>query len=322
MNKIAALVAGVVFLLLSGIAYSAEKTIVIDDAGRSVEIPLKPERIVVLNPSNLELLYAVGGKAVGRPDSRGIPLELYEKVKGLPSVGQTPNPNVEKIVSLCPDLLIGINVAFHHAIIPAIDRAGIPFLLLSINSYQDILDKLRFYGALTGNKDRASEIIARIEKRVADIKERVSIHESKRVAIIWGSPESFNMALPSSFVGNLIDMLGGINIASGTKPLLGMPQFAPLSMEYLLAKDPDVIFVITHGNDEKVSKKLIRELEGHPAWKGLRAVREKRLHLLPFELFGVNPATRVADAIEHIARLMYPEIFAERKGRDIHGTLP
>ena len=320
MNKIVALVLVAVFLLFSGTAYSAEKRIVIDDAERSVEIPLKPKRIVVLNPSNMELLYAVGGRAVGRPDSRGMPRELYEKVKGLPSVGQTPNPNVEKIVSLYPDLLIGINVAFHHAIIPAIDRARIPFILLSINSYEDILDKLRFYGTLIDNEEKAFEIITGIERRVADIKERVSMHEPKRVAIIWGSPESFNMALPASFAGNLIDILGGVNIASGVKPLLGMSQFAPLSMEYLLAKDPDVIFIITHGDHEKVSGKLVRELERHPAWKGLRAVREKRLHVLPYKLFGVNPATRVADAVEHIARLMYPEVFAERKSQDIQKT--
>ncbi len=301
-------------LVFAAISFAdIKKMTIVDDAKRSVEIPLKPKRIVVLNPSNMELLYAVGGRAVGRPDSRGMPRELYRRVKGLPSVGQTPNPNVEKIVSLSPDLLIGINVAFHHAIIPAIDRAGIPFILLSINSYKDILDKLRFYGDLTGNKDKAFKIITGIEKRVADIKKKVSGHKPKKVAIIWGSTESFNMALPTSFVGNIVDMLGGINIASGASPLLGMTQFSPFSMEYLLAKDPDVIFVITHGDYDKASKKFIRELEGHPAWKGLRAAREKRLHLLPFELFGVNPAVRAADAVEHIARLMYPEVFAGRK---------
>lgn len=303
-------------LVFAAVSFADTTMTIVDDAKRSVEIPVKPQRIVVLNSSNMEMLYAVGGRAVGRPESRGMPVDLLNKVKHLPSVGETPNPSVEKIVSLNPDLVIGVNVFFHHQIIPPLQRAGIPILLLSINSYQDILSKLRIYGEITGNKEKAAAVVKGVEKRIAEIKnkiKKVSQKNSPRVAVIWGSPESFNMALPSSFVGNVVDMLGGINIASGASPLLGMTQFSPFSMEYLLAKDPDLILLITHGDYDKASKKYIRELSRHPAWKGLRAIREKRLHLLPFELFGVNPSVRVADAVEYIARLMYPEVFAERK---------
>lgn len=303
-------------LVFAAVSFADTTMTIVDDAKRSVEIPVKPQRIVVLNSSNMEMLYAVGGKAIGRPESRGMPIDLLNKVKHLPSVGETPNPSVEKIVSLNPDLVIGVNVFFHHQIIPPLQRAGIPILLLSINSYQDILSKLRIYGEITGNEEKAAAVVKGVEKRIAEIKnkiKKVSQKNSPRVAVIWGSPESFNMALPSSFVGNVVDMLGGINIASGASPLLGMTQFSPFSMEYLLAKDPDLILLITHGDYDKASKKYIRELSRHPAWKGLRAIREKRLHLLPFELFGVNPSVRVADAVEYIARLMYPEVFAERK---------
>jgi iron complex transport system substrate-binding protein len=117
------------------------------------------------------------------------------------------------------------------------------------------------------------------------------------------------MALPSSFVGNIVEMLGADNIAKNVKPLKTMPRFAPLSLEYVMGKDPDVVLVITHGDDDRVEEKFKRELSRHPAWGGLRAVREGRLYILPFELFGVNPAIRVADAVEYIARLMYPEVF-------------
>lgn len=307
MNKFMTLLVVVCFLCWSSVAYSTEQTVtMIDDAERKVEFPLNPARIITLNTSNMELLYAVGGKTVARPDSRSIPQALYEQVKHLPSIGQTPNPNVEKIVSLEPDLVIGINMAFHHAVIPPIERAGIPFLMLSINSYADILEKLKFYGKLTGNQQKASEVITTIEQRVAGIKAKVSTKKPVKTAVVWGSPESFNMALPTSFAGNLVYLLGGINIAEGITPLLGRSQFAPLSMEYLLIKDPDVVLMITHGDHTKVAQKMVRELENHPAWQRLRAVQEKRLHVLPYQLFGVNPATRVGDAVEHIANLMYP----------------
>jgi iron complex transport system substrate-binding protein len=117
------------------------------------------------------------------------------------------------------------------------------------------------------------------------------------------------MALPNSFVGNIVEMLGGENIAKDIKPLNTMPQYAALSLEFVMSKDPDVILVITHGYDDKVKEKLKREIMSHPAWKEMRAVKEGRLYILPYELFGVNPAIRVADAVEHIAKIMYPKAF-------------
>lgn len=290
---------------IAAISFAGEKIIVTDDAKRRVEVPLKPQRIVVLNSSNMEMLYAVGGKAIGRPESTGMPEYLALKIKNLPSVGETPNPNIEKIVSLSPDLVIGVNVGFHHAIIPVMERAGIPVLLLSINSFQDIMDKLRFYGELTGNTEKAKKIIDDIQTRVNKAAKKAMAHKPPKVVIIWGSTQSFNMALPNSFVGNLVEIAGGVNIASGLKPLQTMPQYAAISMEYVLAKDPDMVFLITHGDDDKVSAKFKNEIQGHPAWKGLRAVKEGKVYTLPYGLFGVNPAVRVADAIEHLAKLMY-----------------
>ncbi len=295
-------------------SYASEKTVIVDDAKRSVEIPNKPKRIVVLNSSNLELLYAVGGKAVGRPESTGMPKELYQKVKNLPSVGETPNPNIEKIVSLNPDLVIGVNVSFHHTTIPPLEKAKIPIVLLTINNYKDILDKLELYGRITDNPKKALSVMTEIKKKTLELQKQLEHYNKKKVAIIWGSTESFNMALPTSFVGNLIEMVGGINIADGLRPAASMPQYAPLSMEYMLSRDPEVIFLITHGYDDKVSDKFKKELERHPAWKGLKAAREGRIYQLPYSLFGVNPAVRVTDAMEHIVGLLYPEI-KKAKGR-------
>ncbi|MEO0230247.1 MAG: ABC transporter substrate-binding protein [candidate division WOR-3 bacterium] len=305
----AIVIAAIIFIAVA--AQAVEKIIVVDDAKRSVLIPAKPKRIVVLNASNLEMLYAVGGKAIARPESTGMPKELLNKVKSLPSVGETHNPNIEKIVSLKPDLVIGANVSFHHQIIPPLQKAGIPVILLSINNYEDVLSKLRFFGKITGNQEKAETIIKGIEKRVKAVKDKVRNVSQKqpKVVIIWGSTQSFNMALPNSFVGNIVEMLGADNIAKDVKPLNTLPQYAPLSLEFVLSKDPDVVLVITHGYDDKVKDKLKREIMDHPAWKGMRAVKEGRIYILPYELFGINPSVRVADAIEYIARLLYPEVF-------------
>ncbi|MCX8070048.1 MAG: hypothetical protein N2738_06045, partial [Thermodesulfovibrionales bacterium] len=72
---------------------------------------------------------------------------------------------------------------------------------------------------------------------------------------------------------------------------------------------PDAMLVITHGYDDKVKEKLKREITEHPAWKDMRAVKEGKIYILPYELFGVNPSVRVSDAIEHLARILYLKTF-------------
>ncbi len=313
-NIIVNIVLSTLIFFVIDYAYGAGKITIVDDAKRNVQTPANPKRIVVLNSSNLEMLYAVGGTAVGRPESTGMPTYLASKVKNLPSVGETPNPNIERIVSLSPDLVIGVNVAFHHTMIPAMEKAEIPVLLLSLNSYQDILDKLKLYGEITGNEEKAKKVIDNIQTRVNETAKKARDHMPSKVVIIWGSTESFNMVLPNSFVGNLIEILGGVNIASGLKPIQSMPQYATINMEYILAKDPDMVLLITHGYDDKVSAKFKKEIQRHPAWKGLKAVREGKVYTLPYGLFGVNPAVRVADAIDHLAKLMY-NTTAKTKGK-------
>ncbi|MCX8069381.1 MAG: ABC transporter substrate-binding protein, partial [Thermodesulfovibrionales bacterium] len=222
------LLVAVIINLLPFNTYAQDKITITDDAKRNVTISIKPQRIVVLNVSNLEMLYAVGGVAIARPESTGMPKALFDKVKHLPSIGETPNPNVEKIVSLNPDLVIGVNVTFHHQIIPPLQKSGIPVILLSINSYDDILAKLRLLGKITGNKKKAEDVIKEIDKKVNAVNNRVknSSKKSPKVVILWGSTQSFNMALPNSFVGNLTEMLGADNIAKGAKPLNTTPQYA------------------------------------------------------------------------------------------------
>lgn len=62
--------------------------------------------------------------------------------------------------------------------------------------------------------------------------------------------------------------------------------FVPVSLEYALVKDPDIIFVITH--EGGISPVADNTLLLHPAWKGLRAVQAGNVIKLPFATFGIN----------------------------------
>lgn len=281
---------------------------VTDSAGRQVEIPRRPQRVIVLNASNLELFYAAGGKVIGRPSTDALPKELMDAVRQVPAVGITPNPNAEQIVALKPDLVLGVNMPFHHNLIPVLDKAGIPILLQSLENYQDIIDTLHFYGELAGNAQQADAVVARLQSHYEEILNSKKNRPAPRVVIIWGTPESFHMATSRSFMGDLVKRLGAVNVADLGDDGSGQMGYVPLSMEYIARQNPDMIFLVTHSADDKISEKFRNELAGHPAWKGLKAVAGNQVHRLPYRLFAVNPGTQVGEALTVLSGLLYPEV--------------
>ena len=88
---------------------------VTDSTGRTVTLPSHPERVVILNPSNLDLYVAAGGaeNIVGKPTSQTLSETVKEKTAAAEEVGIIHQPDIEKILALQPDLVIGTNVPFH-----------------------------------------------------------------------------------------------------------------------------------------------------------------------------------------------------------------
>ena len=123
-----------------------------DDTGRTLALAKKPTRIVVLTPSLLEPLYAVGGQAVGRAASRlG---DIPEAAKGLPEVGFVYQINSEAVLALSPDLVLGFQ-GMHENLIPLFQNAGVPVALLRLKGYEDLLRNIRLLGKLSGDEASA-----------------------------------------------------------------------------------------------------------------------------------------------------------------------
>lgn len=282
--------------------------VVTDSTGRQVTVPVNPQRVIVLNASNLDLFLAAGGSVVGMPTSEALTPAVRAKVAGVPEVGNMANPNVEQIMALNPDLVIGVSVPFHHALEPVLAKAGIPIIFQGIDTYQQILDTLTFYGTLTGQVDQAAAAVAQIEDASRKAVAINNAQSQPQVMIVWGSTESFTMATAKSFPGDLLMRVGAVNSADVAGSLTDNSAYVPLSMEFVAKVNPDVILLITHSSNTKVGEKFKTEFSAHPAWQGLKAVQTNRVHQLPYDLFAVNPGTRVAEAVTVLARLVYPEV--------------
>lgn len=280
-----------------------------DDFGNKLSFDSIPKRIIILNSSNLELFYAAGGTPIAYAKSSTMPQYLRDKLQNIPSVGKVQSPDLEKIVSLKPDLVIGMNFPFHTALQSTFKAAEIPMAQFSINGYNDLIEKMKIFGQLTGKPEKAKAILENIAKDMEQVNTALKGINKKKVLVLFGSPESFNMALPASFVGKILEMAKGINIAqSGSKGGRGMfSGFAPVSLETVMMEDPAMIFIISHEN--KISSTADNMLLKQPAWKALTAVQNGKVIKLPFETYGINPTIRLGSAVLELAKQMYPEKF-------------
>ena len=296
------------FLLARGqhkLADNAALTVT-DSTGAQVHIPAEPKRIVFLNASNLEIFASIGGKAVGRPTSNSYPEDIKASLAGIPEVGQIHAPNLEKIMSLKPDLVVGTNVPFHVMLRKPLEMAGVPLYLNMINSYEDVLQSIDNFGRFAGKEQEAAAKRAQIERDYVELTKDVQKGKGPKVLIIFGAPDSFNMSTKLSFSGDLVERLGGVNIADKADNVKDS-SFIPLSMEFVAKENPDVVMLITMGGSKEILDKLRANMRDNVIWHDVNAVRYNRVYQLPPSLFTVNPGTHTIEAMKIMKNYMYGE---------------
>lgn len=280
---------------------------VTDSTGRTVTLPAHPKRVVLLNASNLDLYVAAGGAEaiVGKPTSQALSDEVREKTASAEEVGIIHQPDIEKILSLQPDLVIGTNVPFHTDLENTLGEAGIPIYIRALDDVPSLFETLDFYGQLTGHEAEAKARADALQEQMNELTARAEGRTPPKNLLVFGAPDSFNMGTSKCFTGGLIDLLGGGNIADRAE---GDGAYLPLSMEFVARENPALIFVIVHGPVETLEPKMRHDLQENPAWADVDAVKNGRVYVLPYDLFAVNPGVRAADAMKVLADAMYPEM--------------
>lgn len=310
-------VTAVILCLFGGVAYmmlygnteqsTAAMRQVTDSTGTAMEIPVHPKRVVFLNVSNMDMYVAAGGAdtVVGKPTSQSMSPELAQYVSNAQEIGIIHSPNIEKILSLHPDLVIGVNVPFHNQIRDTLQQNHIPLYINTLDSYEDTLKTMKFYGALTGQPDIADKKIAEIKSQCDAALALTQGKQSLKTLILFSNPSSNSMAGSSTFSGDLLKRLGGINIADLDTSMTG--QFIPLSMEYVIKQDLQVVFIISMGNTPENLARFKEQMEQSDAWNQTAAVKNGRVYDLPMDLFTVNPGSRIGEAMVYMAHSLYPQ---------------
>ena len=281
---------------------------VTDDAGRKVVLAKKPERIIALAGSDLNLLDAVDANLVGRVNTKvgSIP----GRYKDLPEVGVATGLNIEKIVALKPDCVLAI-AGQHDKYIQLLESNNIPVLMLRIKSFSEVKAKLRLMSQIAGTEAKGDAVIAKLDKEVMDTLSKLP-KEKKTVVILHATAKNVTVELDTSIAGGVAKMLGLENVAdNGTKKLSG--DRIPYSLEELVNRNPDVILLTSMGDEQETEKRLKEDMTSNPAWSSLAAVKNGKFYILPEKYFLLNPGLNYPAAIKYMAKEIYPEAFANEK---------
>jgi iron complex transport system substrate-binding protein len=315
-SVIAILIAVMIFMTASGLqaqqgapgsGTQAGYLKVNDDAGRTIILKHKPSRIVVLSPSFLDLLYAVGGKAIGRPSSTARLGAWPKQDRNIPEVGFVYRINIEKVVALQPDLVIAMQ-GMHNMLVPALESNNIPVIVLKYKTYDDVFEKIVLFGDIAGTRKKAAAMLQTVKSKLKLITDKLP-GQTTKIAILHATAKSVTLELENSIAGNTARLLRLQNVVAGSKPIDSGADMTPYSLEKLIESDPDFVFVVTMGKTEEIEKTMREEVENNPAWAALRAVRTQKLVFLPSELFLLNPGLRIPEAVEYMAKIVYPEVY-------------
>ena len=285
---------------------------VIDDMGREVEIPYRPKRLAVTSAFMVELTMACGYRPIARPD---IPPEFIYPLEAhdIPSFGvsHSAGPNLEQLAVAQPDLIISSPT--YSQFIPSIEETlGVPVLVHDVASVGGIMEKIRTYGSLVGCEQKAELAVEDLERRIESLQQGLP-KTVPNVLAIFGTSQSFLGLTANSYLGDMVGLLGGQLINEGDPTYVSSrtgepnPKYTPFSMEKIVERNPDVILVVRHGSPSEAREEHFASLFDDPAWGGLKAVEEGRVHELSEWLFIRYPGPRVVLALEQLRSILYPE---------------
>ncbi len=294
-------------LLLCGCAAPAETVgwyTFTDSTGAQVALPQKPEMVAVLFSSHAEVWALAGGQThitVGETLERGFVSEAV-----LVNSGAGKTIDTEALLAAKPDFVIGsADIAAQVEAVEAVRAAGIPAALLRVDTFEDYLSMLRICTDITGNADAYAQYGTSVQADIAAILAEAEGMPQKNILFIRaGSTDSSTKAkkAPENFVCTMLRQLHTYNIAEDAPVLLD-----GLSLEHIMVRDPDYIFISTMG-DEEAAKAHMTQLLSQPGWRELTAVKNGNWAFLPRELFHYKPNARWAAAYWYLAKLLHPEL--------------
>ena len=269
---------------------------VTDEAGRTMEIPDNPDRIIAFAPSVTEIVYEIGqgSKLVGVTRYSDYPAEARQ----LPRVGSYIHLDLEKIVALKPDLCIGVKDGNTYSVVKRLELFEIPVYVINPKNLDTVMRSIENIGAALNQKEKSRMLTAGMKRRIKQVQKNLSGIQNRPGVFFQIGIKPIVSVGTSTFIHDLIITAGGKNLAMGNSPY---PRF---SREQVIGLKPDLIVISSMARDAMFETERSKWLQ----WPSLPAVRKNRIALVDSNLFD-RPTTRLVTGLEILAHLIHPSLF-------------
>ena len=268
----------------------------------AVAVQAPPRRIISLVPALTEMLFAIGA------GPQVVAVSSYDRfppeVAARPRVGALLDPDVERVLSLTPDLVA--IYGSQHDLRQQLIRASISVYDYRHAGLPDVPTTIRDLGRVTGHAASADSVATGIEHDLASIRARVAARTPLRTLLVFGrEPGALRNVYASGGKGFLHDMLVA---AGGTNVFADLPQESvQATTELLLTRAPDVILEV-RGGPVYTDTQMRQAANDWGRLASVPAVKAGRVHVVTGDGLVV-PGPRVAQAVERLARTLHPGAF-------------
>ena len=290
-------------MLMTGLLPTlAEAAPLTDMLGREVKLTAPVERIVVLTPSDCEILYALGAGdlVVGRGTYCDYPAEVLEVAE----VASGREANVEQILALKPDMVLMSTMAHDKALVEQIEQAGVPVMVTDAQDIEGIYTAIRLIAAAAKKADKAELLIADMQARFAALKEKAAKQTAGQTIYFETSPLAWGLytAGKKTFMQELADILNLKNIFDD------LEDWPPVSEEQVITRNPQIIVTTSMYFGE--GPKPLEELLSRKGWEEISAIQDGRcLNADANEI--TRPGPRLIDAAEALYTFVFETTAAD-----------
>ncbi len=278
---------------------------VTDGLDREVTLASPPQRVAVLNASYAETWLLAGGTLVAAVHDawEDFDLNLGPEVRDL---GSGQKVSMELLFETEADLVIASsNTKSQVELRETLEQAGMPVLYFTVNTFEDYLSMLSVCCAVTGRQDLYKQNGLEVQDQIA-----AAVSAAEKAVAEKGAPTVLLLRTAASGIhakgskgtvlGVMLADLGCVNVADGSDLL------EDLSIERIIEADPEHVFIVVQGNDAAGAEKTLEDaLTGNPAWAGLTAVKEGRMHYMDRKLYHFKPNNRWGIAYAELEALLY-----------------
>ncbi len=264
-----------------------------DASGKQFKFNRIPNRIISLAPSITENLFllGVGKKIVGNTTYCDFP----EEAKKIEKVGTYIQPNIEKIVSLFPDIIFIPKEGMKKELIFKIQKLGLSIFVFDVEHDLDsLLKNFNILAKIVGKEKEGKKITEECKSRLTKIMQKTKKIKSRKKVFWQINAPVIMTSSGSTLQGNILKLAGAINIAESSK--INYPRY---SKEEVIKQNPDVIMIIDMGviTQDEINK--------WKKYKNIKAVRENKLFAIDANLVSRPVPTRFVEAVEKIYEIVY-----------------